>query len=126
MKTCICEKCGACCAMFCVSFPATEASDVMGGLIPVDMTSCLNNSQRFMKGTKKKNPRCIALDGNVGFNVKCLIYENRPSTCRKFNISWSNNIGNFLCDRSREFYGLQSFSKYWCCFLLKYWLYPYL
>jgi Fe-S-cluster containining protein len=112
MKISPCETCGACCAFFLVSFPDFEVNNIIGGVVPIDMTSLSKNSRRFMKGTNTRNPRCIALEGNVGFCVKCLIYENRPSICREFNISWKNNIGNFLCDRSREFFGLQSFSKY--------------
>ena len=112
MKHSPCKTCGACCAFFCVSFPSSETDDVPGGFVPIDMTTYLNNTQRFMKGTKGKNPRCIALEGRVGLSVKCLIYENRPSSCRGFNISWKNNIGNFLCDRSRMFFGLQPFTKY--------------
>ena len=109
---CPCETCGACCAFFCVSFPSSETSDCAGGLVPIDMTTQLNKDKCFMKGTLTKNPRCVALQGKVGYKVKCSIYENRPSTCRKFNVSWENNTGNYLCDRSRIFFGLQSFSKY--------------
>jgi len=106
-----CETCGACCAFYRVSFPCAE-TDNIDGLVPIGMTSYLNESTRFMQGTETKNPRCIALEGQVGNSVKCLIYENRSSACRNFKISWENNIGNFLCDKSREFYGLHSFSKY--------------
>ncbi|WP_363321029.1 YkgJ family cysteine cluster protein [Desulfobacula sp.] len=112
MKISPCETCGACCAFSLVSFPDFEVDNIINGFVPVDMTSLFKDSRRFMKGTDTRNHRCIALEGKVGFCVKCLIYEHRPSTCREFNISWENNIGNFLCDRSREFFGLQSFSKY--------------
>jgi uncharacterized protein len=115
MKSNPCESCGACCAFFCVSFSCKETSDNaidVDWTVPVDMTSYLNESKRFMQGTENPNPRCIALEGNVGEKVKCNIYANRPSACREFNMSWENNTGNFLCDKSREFYGLQSFSQY--------------
>jgi len=112
MKRSPCETCGACCAFFFVTFPDTETSNTIGGLVPIDMTSKLSSSRCFMKGTNARYPRCIALEGKVGCHVKCLIYENRPSACRDFKLSWENNRGNFLCDQSREFFGLQAFSKY--------------
>lgn len=78
----------------------------------MDMSGLLNCFQRFMKGTETISPRCIALEGHVGFNVRCSIYEHRPSTCRNFRLSWENNTGNILCDRARAVFGLQPFSQY--------------
>jgi len=112
LKKSPCESCGACCAFFRVSFPIAETSDVPGGRVPCDMTFLSNQTQRCMKGTETKSPRCIALEGSVGGHVKCRIYENRPSTCREFGLSWENNIGNRLCDRARGVFGLQAFSQY--------------
>ncbi len=111
-KKSTCEACGACCAFFRVSFPNTETNEVPGGIVPVNMTLFSTNSQRCMKGTETRTPRCIALEGKVGFHVKCRIYENRPSTCRRFNLSWKNNTGNRLCDQARGVFGLQAFSQY--------------
>lgn len=107
-----CEACGACCAFFRVSVPNAETDDLPGGLVPTDLTFFLNNAQKYMKGTETTAPRCIALEGKVGFHVTCRIYENRPSTCREFKLSWENNIGNRLCDRARGVFGLQAFSQY--------------
>lgn len=107
-----CEACGACCAFFRVSFPNCETNEVPGGLVPVDLTFFSKNAVRYMKGTEAKNPRCIALKGRVGVHVKCAIYENRPSTCRKFTLSWKEDIGNRLCDQARGVFGLQAFSQY--------------
>jgi len=112
MKRNPCQACGACCAFFCVSFPDSETDYFAGGLIPFDMTLPLNKLYRFMKGTKTKSPRCIALEGRIGVTVKCLIYENRSSSCRNFKRSWENDTGNFLCDRARAYFGLQPYSKY--------------
>ena len=107
-----CESCGACCAFFRVSFPTAETNDFPGGLVPSDMTLFSDKTHRCMKGTQTTSPRCIALEGDVGFHVRCRIYENRPSTCRNFNLSWENNIGNRLCDKARVIFGLQAFSQY--------------
>jgi len=107
-----CEACGACCAFFRVSFPIAETSEFPGGRVPYHMTLLSNETQRCMKGTEVKSPRCIALEGKVGGQVKCSIYEDRPSTCREFGLSWENNIGNLLCDRARGVFGLQAFSQY--------------
>ncbi|MBA3012715.1 MAG: YkgJ family cysteine cluster protein [Proteobacteria bacterium] len=107
-----CERCGACCAFFRVSVPTAETNDAAGGLVPADMIFFSNSSQRCMKGTETTSPRCIALEGNVGVRVKCTIYENRPSTCRNFSLSWEHNIGNRLCDKARGVFGLQAFSQY--------------
>ena len=112
MKTSPCITCGACCAFFRVSFPDTETNNFPGGSVPLNMTLPSNGAQRVMKGTGTHHTRCIALEGKVAFRVKCTIYENRPSACRGFNFSWENDIGNFLCDRARAFYGLQPFSQY--------------
>jgi len=107
-----CETCGACCAFFLVSFPSSEADDVEGGFVPVAMSSRKNDSERFMNGTDMRNHRCTALQGVVGVQVKCSIYENRPTGCRKFARSWEGDSGNFLCDKARSIFGLQPFSQY--------------
>jgi uncharacterized protein len=107
-----CLKCGACCAFFLVSFPSHEADQSTGGLVPFELTGASANSRRCMKGTETKQPRCIALNGFIGTQVNCLIYKNRPSTCRAFRRSWAKNSSNFLCDRARAAYGLQVFSQY--------------
>lgn len=112
MRKSPCMACGACCAYFRVSFPTVETNDVSGHEVPLDETLFLNDSQRYMKGTQGATPRCIALEGHVGFNVKCTIYENRPSSCRTFNLSWKDDIGNARCDLARGAFGLQPFSRY--------------
>jgi uncharacterized protein len=44
--------------------------------------------------------RCIALQGEVGKQVGCSIYEQRASTCREFA------EGSEACNRARQKYGL--------------------
>lgn len=113
-KISACQTCGACCAFFIVAFPTSELNSEIGGMVPEGMTLPLDNLRSYMKGTKSKTRRCRcnALEGVVGHNVCCTIYENRPSSCRNFSRSWSANKGNELCDKARLAYGLQSFSKY--------------
>ncbi len=107
-----CESCGACCAFFLVSFPSGETDDCEGGVVPFGMSGCSSETRRFMNGTEKRSPRCMALQGVVGKRVACSIYEKRPTTCRAFNRSWENDTGNTLCDRARSVFGLQPFSQY--------------
>ena len=38
-----------------------------------------------MKGTDDAAPRCVALDGEIGCQVGCRIYDHRPSPCHEFN-----------------------------------------
>lgn len=112
LKNSPCIRCGACCAMFCVSFPRQETNDMPGGHIPVEMTVLLPPDKRAMKGTRGRTPRCVALDGRVGFRVSCRIYKSRPSICREFHISWKNGQSNNLCDKARAVFGLQPFLPY--------------
>lgn len=65
-----------------------------------------------MKGTNQKRPRCIALDGEIGQNVACRIYAQRPSPCRHFGIVWSRGVVRFSaeglarCNQARAAWGL--------------------
>lgn len=40
-----------------------------------------------MKGTNQKQPRCIALEGEVGQQVSCGMYELRSSSCKEVQIA---------------------------------------
>lgn len=111
MKPNPCETCGACCAFYSVTFPEAEITDNQGP-VPSGLTVSQTLCQRVMKGTQVASPRCIALEGRVGVRVKCSIYDFRPSTCRNFIRSWEDGIGNSLCDRARQIYGLLPFSPY--------------
>lgn len=59
-----------------------------------------------MTGTETKPARCNALMGNVGNQVRCTIYENRPSPCRDFIFHGDNGLSNEDCNRARAHYGL--------------------
>lgn len=100
-----CMTCGACCAYFRVSFYWAEADDA-GGQVPTRLTEPVSPFLRCMGGTNQRNSRCVALEGNPGKQVRCGIYENRPSPCREFAMSGENGIANDACNRARAKYGL--------------------
>ena len=102
----VCLNCGACCTIYRVSFYWGEADPAFGGSVPIELTEKLNDARRVMKGTDQPRPRCIALEGNIAEKVRCTIYENRPSPCRAFPVSWENGEHNPDCDKARAMYGL--------------------
>ena len=101
-----CLTCGACCSYYSAAFYWTEADDIEGGTVPVDLTEKHGHFQRVMLGTKQTQPRCIALIGEVGTCVRCSIYSQRASVCREFEFSWQNGKPNERCDRARAAWGL--------------------
>ena len=104
-----CLRCGACCAFFRVEFYWREANqEDTPKAVPIDLVEDLTSQTRCMKGTSKKhNPTCVALKGNIGEFAYCSIYENRSSVCRKFAASYENGEPNFRCDEARKKHGLK-------------------
>lgn len=104
-----CQKCGACCASFRVEFYWREGNTAdTEHAVPEEMWIDLTSQVRAMKGTEKKHqPKCIALTGRIGENVSCSIYENRSSTCRRFQASFENGKRSPQCDVAREKHGLE-------------------
>ena len=102
-----CLRCGACCAFFRASFYWAEADDATPGGVPAEMTRKLSEFRRSMIGMDGKNPRCIALQGEIGRQVFCSIYEKRASVCRDFEPSWEKNQPNERCDKARAVWGLE-------------------
>ncbi|MEZ5535289.1 MAG: YkgJ family cysteine cluster protein [Thiolinea sp.] len=112
-----CLSCGACCAFFRASFfwgetdanagndPRDECSDT--GCVPADMTENITPFRVAMRGTNQPQPRCIALTGQIGKQVSCLIHPVRASVCRAFPMSWENGVHNPDCDRARQAHGLE-------------------
>lgn len=102
-----CVSCGACCNYYKVQFHRFECqSDSFS--VPEDLTyPVLDSENLVMKGTYKKDPRCIALKGEIGVSVGCSIYEQRPSCCRNFNASYENGQQNFRCDQARIAKGMK-------------------
>lgn len=77
-----CLTCGACCTYFRVSFYWAEGLNM-----PEDYVEPLTPVYSCMKGTNQSQPRCIALQGTVGEQVSCGMYEARSSSCREVQIA---------------------------------------
>jgi Fe-S-cluster containining protein len=107
-----CMRCGACCALYRVSFDCRETDDIAGGVVPLHLTVKVNGTLSAMRGTEKRPIRCQALTGQIGRMVSCVIYDRRPSACRAFLMAWENDRGNSNCDRARAIYGLMPISHF--------------
>lgn len=101
-----CLACGACCACFRVSFYWTESDLAAPDGVPHDLTEHLQGHYLAMQGTDSRTPRCIALAGTIGTEVRCTIYQCRPSACRNFIPSWQGSTLNERCDTARVKWGL--------------------
>jgi len=91
-----CMSCGACCAYYRITLYADEAV-----AIPTEYLEPLQSEVFCMKGTNSYPPRCVALRGEVGQQVSCAIYENRPSSCREFNEYELDGTPNMRCFKLR-------------------------
>jgi len=101
-----CLTCGICCSHYRVSFYHGETTDV-GGTVPADLTSKVNDFMACMQGTECGNGRCTALKGTVGVgDISCAIYSNRPSVCREFPVWMPDGSPNPECQRLRAGIGL--------------------
>ncbi|MEY4592435.1 MAG: hypothetical protein RIR18_1330 [Pseudomonadota bacterium] len=82
-----CLSCGACCAAYRVDFhPAELAGGEFAwgeGVSPEIVVRLAPNLVRML-GTDLAEPRCIALLGEIGESVICVIHPERPSPCREF------------------------------------------
>lgn len=99
-----CLGCGACCAGMRVSFYWGEADDAPGGWVPVRWTVAVSPHRRAMRGTETADGRCAALDGTIGRQVSCRIYDARPSPCREFD--WRPGPSRARCEAARARHGL--------------------
>ena len=84
----LCKRCGACCAIWKVCFPAIEADTRKTGGVPIELTVPVSETRLAMKGTELRQKRCCALKGQIGIGVSCSIYPYRPAACREFKASW--------------------------------------
>ena len=105
-----CITCGACCAYFRASFYWSEAEPNAGGVTPPHLTTKLTHHHAVMRGTEQSPPRCVALHGTIGENVRCVVHPLRPSPCREFQASWVDGVHNERCDRARAAHGLPPLS----------------
>ena len=108
-----CMRCGACCAIYRVTFDYHEADTFPGGGIPSYLIFKLDGTRWAMSGTEKRPIRCQALSGEIGRSVHCTIYNRRPTNCRMFLAVGENNAVNSLCDQARATYGLMPLSNFW-------------
>ncbi|NNE66906.1 MAG: YkgJ family cysteine cluster protein [Pyrinomonadaceae bacterium] len=98
-----CKTCGACCAAFVV-VDAENSSITSEKLWAVDSIS--DNGERATKSIlRRREPdfACAGLAGEVGDEVSCTVYDNRPSMCRKFE------AGSDRCHAVRRAYGIEPF-----------------
>lgn len=102
-----CLTCGACCASFRVSLYWAETDPVSGVGVPPELVEQVSPFLCAMIGTNSAQPRCVALQGVVGNQVSCLIYNFRPTACREFAISGQNNQSYDLCEQARKNWGLR-------------------
>lgn len=98
-----CVKCGACCCDdwdVLLDPSETDAYERRPHLLRLTVlyTSRLGWELRFLK-KRPGTGTCIALDGDIG-NVRCAIYEDRPSLCRQFE------AGSDLCRDARRRFGV--------------------
>jgi Fe-S-cluster containining protein len=97
----VCQRCGACCAHFRVSFYWAEG--VVRGLADTAVEQ-VTPLLACMAGTNQPEPRCHGLEGQVGEQVSCRLYEQRPSPCRELQ------PGEEKCNRARARHGLPAIS----------------
>ena len=102
-----CLSCGACCAHYRVSFHWSEAEPALGGLVPAELTVPLRSHERAMRGTEGGgDPRCVALDADIGRHSRCSIHPVRPQACRDVAASWESGQPSRQCDQARLAHGL--------------------
>ena len=101
-----CLSCGACCAAFRVDFHCSDLATAEHPGVPEKLTVALTATLVRMRGTDEAPPRCVALEGRIGQQVCCAIYEQRPGPCRDFAPYAPLGIGDDACDRARRRHGL--------------------
>ena len=101
-----CTRCGACCVS---SYPDTTyvhiSPDEVEAFTPTERTQLLVSDDRYTGLYKtalrasmdsRGHCRCVALNGPVGSQVSCRVYDRRPGVCRKFE------AGSAECDYARK------------------------
>ncbi|MES7036246.1 MAG: YkgJ family cysteine cluster protein [Pseudomonadota bacterium] len=102
-----CLSCGACCAHFRVGFHWAETEPMLGGSVPAELTERLDEHRVAMRGTWARQPRCVALDAEIGVRSRCSIHPRRPSVCREVPASWEFGEPSPQCDKARIAHGLR-------------------
>jgi uncharacterized protein len=101
-----CLTCGACCATFRVGFHWSEADPALGGSVPPDLVERLDAHRVVMRGTWARQPRCVALDAEIGARARCSIHPIKPSVCREVPASWEFGAPSAQCDKARREHGM--------------------
>lgn len=99
-----CRRCGAC----CVNLPSNRAEGFTSWVEIEPDDAILVARPRLVVHDAGGVPhlrlagdgRCIALHGTLGRNVRCAVYDERPSPCRRVQ------PGDALCTRYRAEHGL--------------------
>ena len=73
-----------------------------GGCVPEGLAEPVTDSLRRMRGTDYTPPRCAALSGKIGEQVRCGIYEWRPNPCHELQAASSS------CNYARLQHGLSA------------------
>ena len=90
-----CLSCGACCAHFRVSFYWAEGLN-----LPEHYTEPVTAVYSCMAGTNQSQPRCIALQGEIGVGVSYGVYSARSSSCQEVQ------AGDAQCNKARAAYNM--------------------
>ncbi|MBB6598149.1 YkgJ family cysteine cluster protein [Luteimonas sp. MC1825] len=107
-----CLSCGACCAFYRVSFHWSEADPALDGRVPPELTTPLRSHERAMLGTfGGSEPRCVALDADIGRYSRCTIHPVRPQACRDVPASWEFGAASRQCDNARVAHGLPALTR---------------
>lgn len=106
MKLDPCTRCGACCAAFRVDFDRSELASATPRGVPDAFAVPVTGTTMRMRGTDEARTRCCALEGEIGMEVRCTIYDRRPSPCREFAPYAPLGIGDDACARARRRHGL--------------------
>jgi Fe-S-cluster containining protein len=101
-----CTSCGACCAAWRVDFHRSELAHEGVDGVPPELTVPVTATIVRMRGTDDAQPRCIALEGEIGVRAACTIYANRPRPCHEFAPCAPFGRGDDACDRARVRHGL--------------------
>ena len=99
-----CLRCGACCVGWRASFYWAEGDDAVEGGVPARLTVRVDIFRRAMR--RRRNRRCVALQGTPGRRVACTIYDRRPSVCRNFQPAWAEGSAGARCREARTRLGL--------------------
>ena len=58
--------------------------------MPPDYVQPLTAVYSCMQGTNQKQPRCVALKGEIGQQVSCSMYEQRSSSANRYMLGIHN------------------------------------